>query len=195
MRIMLSLLYNYTVLSFVIDESLLGTMNCLTFSLGQNCISQQSESFSILFEEGSGICSDLRPPNFISSTIQPNQSICVPVISSMLCYRANLMYDKTIIDTQSNLNFNACPVSALSSFVASGLSMQLNGDVTNGNVSHLTSATVSCTSFITDLSGSPQITCIDGIFQPVGFRSCVCKSFSMCFMCVYIICTFNYYYV
>ena len=153
-------------------------MNCLTFSLGQNCASERNEDFSIQFEQGSGVCRDLRPSDFSTSNVQlTSQSTCVPVTSSTnLCYRANLVYDGTIVDTQSNVNFNACPMSALSLFMASGLSMQLNGDVTNGNVSHLTTATLSCTSVIYDLIGSPQITCIDGTWEPTGLRSCTCKS-------------------
>ena len=54
--------------------------------------------------------------------------------------------------------------------------MQLDGEVsTNGNVSHITTATLSCTSTIYDLIGSPQITCIDGSWEPAGLRSCMCK--------------------
>ncbi len=107
----------------------------------------------------------------LTSTIQlVPRSVCAPVASSTtLCYRATLMYNGIIIDTQTNLNFNTCPVTTLSSFLGSGVSIQLDGEVTNGTVSHLTTATLSC-SAIHDLIGSPQITCIDGSWEPAGLR-------------------------
>ncbi|XP_064397989.1 uncharacterized protein LOC135344665 isoform X1 [Halichondria panicea] len=103
------------------------------------------------------------------------RSACAPVVSTTyLCYRATLIYNGIIIDTRTNLNFNTCPVTTLSSFMTSGVSMQLDGEVsTNGNVSHITTATLSCTSTIYDLIGSPQITCIDGSWEPAGLRSCM----------------------
>ena len=165
--------------ALVIDDSTLGAMNCLTFYLGKNCTSEQSGDFRIQFEQGFG-CRELRPLDFSTSNIQlTSQLTCVPVTSSTdLCYRANLVYDGTIVDTQSNLNFSTCPVSALLLFVGSGVSYQLDGVVTASSVSHLriTTATLSCTSVIYDLSGSYQLTCIDGNVETAGLRSCVCKS-------------------
>ena len=152
-------------------------MNCLTFSLGQNCASEQSGNFIVRFEQGNGVCRDLVLSDFSTSTIQlMPRSACAPVTSSTnLCYRATLMYNGIIIDAQTNLNFNTCPVTALSSFIGSGVSMQLDGEVTNGNVSHITTATLSCTSAIFELS-SPQITCINGTWEPARLRSCTsCK--------------------
>ncbi len=164
------------VTPFVVDESTLETMNCLTFSLGQNCASEQSGNFVIQFQQGNGICRDLHQTDFSTSIIQlMPRSACAPVASSTyLCYCATLMYNGIIIDTQTNLNFNTCSVTALYSFLASGVSMQLDldGEVTNGNVSHITTATLSCTSAIYELIGSPQITCIDGTWEPAGLRSC-----------------------
>ncbi len=152
-------------------------MNCLTFSLGQNCASEHSGNFIIRFEQGNGVCRDLVLSDFSTFTIQLiPRSACAPVASSAnLCYRATLIYNGIIIDTQTNLNFNTCPESALSSFMGSGVSMQLDGEVTNGTVSHFTTATLSCTSAIYDLIGSPQITCIDGTWETDGLRSCTCK--------------------
>ena len=154
-------------------------MNCLTFSLGQNCAFEQSGNFIVRFEQGNGVCRDLVLSDFSTSTIQlMPRSACAPVASSTnLCYRATLMHNGIIIDTQTNLNFNTCPVTALSSFLTSGVSIQLDldGEVTNGNVSHITTATLSCTSAIYELIGSPQITCIDGTWEPAGLRSCTCK--------------------
>ena len=168
---------NYLVTAFVVDKSTLDTMNCLTFSLGQTC-SEQSGNFIVRFEQGNGVCRNLVLSDFSTSTIQlmPRLS-CAPVASSTnLCYRATLMYNGIIIDTQTNLNFNTCSVSALSSFRGSGVSMQLDldGEVTNGTVSHITTDTLSCTSAIYELT-SPQITCIDGTWEPAGLRSCMCK--------------------
>ncbi len=164
------------VTPFVIDNSTLETMNCLTFSLGQNCASEQN--FIIKFQQGNGVCRDLHQTDFSASNIQlRSQSTCVLVASSTnLCYRATLMYNEIIIDTQTNLNFNTCAISALSSFMGSGVSMQpdLDGEVTNETVSHITTATLNCTSAIYELK-SPQITCIDGTWEPAGTRSCTCK--------------------
>ncbi len=173
--------------ALVIGGSTLRAMNCLAFSLGRNCASGRSGAFSIRFEQGSGECRDLRSSDFSTSTIQLMlQPTRVPVISSTdLCYRANLVYDGTIVDTQSNLNCNACPMNVLSSFLASGVSMQLDGEASSNNVSHLTTATLSCASVIEDLSGSPKITCIDGNFEPAGLRYCGCKSHSLCFTYTY----------
>ncbi len=172
----------YTVVTpFVIDESTLGTMNCLTFSLGQTCASEQSGNFVILLQQVSGVCQNVRPSDLNASTVQlTSQSTCVPVVSSTnLCYRANLMYNGMIIDTQSNLNFAGCPVSLLKSFLADGVSHQLDGEVTDGNVTHLTTATLSCNSTVYALSNSSQITCIDGAWGSDGSISCVCKSYNV----------------
>ncbi len=167
--------YPPIVTPFVVDNSTLETMNCLTFSLGQNCASEQSGNFIVRFEQGNGVCRNLS--DFSTSTIQlMPRSACAPVASSTnLCYHATLMYNGIVIDTLTNLNFNTCPVSALSPFLGSGVSIQLDGEVTNGNVSHITTATLSCTSAIYELIGSPQITCIDGNWEPAGLRSCTCK--------------------
>ncbi len=152
------------------------TMNCLTFSLGQNCASEESGNFIVRFEQGNGVCQDLVPSDFSTSTIQlMPRSACAPVASSTnLCYRATLMYNGIIIDTR--FNFNTCPVNALSSFVGSGVSMEqvLDREATNGSVSHITTATLSCTSPFYELK-SPQITCTDGNWEPAGLRSCRCK--------------------
>ncbi|XP_064397532.1 uncharacterized protein LOC135344285 isoform X2 [Halichondria panicea] len=163
----------FFVTPFVVDNSTLETMNCLTFSLGQNCASEQSGNFIVRFEQGNGVCRNLS--DFSTSTIQlMPRSACAPVASSTnLCYHATLMYNGIIIDTQTNLNFNTCPVSALSPFMGSGVSMQLDREVTNGTVSHITTATLSCTLAIYELIGSPQITCLGGTWEPAGMRSCV----------------------
>ncbi len=152
-------------------------MNCLTFSLGQNCASEQSGNFIVRLEQGNGVCQNLVLSDFSTSIIQlMPRSACAPVVSSTnLCYRATLMYSGIIIDTQTNLNFPACPVSVLPSFLADGVSYQLDGEVTSGNVSHLTTAKLNCTSAIYDLLSLPQITCLSGLWEPAGLRLCTCK--------------------
>ena len=163
------------VTPFMIDESTLGTINCLTFSLGRNCASERNGNFIIQFQQGSGVCQDLRPSDFSTSNIQlMSLSTCVPVTSSAnLCYRAMLMYNGRIIDTQTNLDFAGCPISVLDSFLADGVSYQLDGEVTSGNVSHLTTATLSCsTENFASVSGAAVVTCVDGQWNNMGIRWC-----------------------
>ena len=149
-------------------------MNCLTFSLGQTCVSEQSENFVIQFEEGSGVCRDLLPSDFSTSTIQlMPRSACAPVASSTnLCYRATLMHNGIIIGTYANLDIAGCAVSVLPSFLADGVSYQLDGEVTSGNVSHLTTATLSCTETFASVSGAAVVTCVDGQWNNMGIRWC-----------------------
>ena len=164
----------YIVTPFIVDESTLETMDCLTCSLGQNCVSEQSGNFDIQFEEGSGVCRDLLPSDFSTSTIQlMPRSACAPVASSTnLCYRATLMYNGIVISTYANREFAGCPVSVFPSFLADGVSYQLDGEVTTGNVSHLTTATLSCTETFTSVSGAAVVTCVDGQWNNMGIRWC-----------------------
>ncbi len=172
------------VTPFMIDESTLRTMNCLTFSLGQNCASEQSGNFLIQFEQGNGLCRDLRRSDFSTSTIQlTSQSTCVPVTSSTnLCYRATLMYNGMIIDTQTNLDFAGCPVNVLDSFLADGVSYQLDGEVTSGNVSHRTTATLSCIETFASVSGAAVVTCLDGQWNNMGIRWCSRSCAGICLL-------------
>ncbi len=149
-------------------------MNCLTFSLGQNCASEQSGNFIVRFEQGNGVCRDLRPSDFSTSTMElTSQSICVPVTSSTdLCYRTMLIYNGIIIDTQTNLDFAGCPLSVLDSFLADGVSHKLDGEVTIGNVSHLTTASLSCTETFASVSGAAVVTCVDGQWNNTSIRWC-----------------------
>ena len=106
----------------------------------------------IKFEQlGNGVCRDLVLSDFSTSTIQlMPRSACAPVASSTnLCYRATLMYNGIIIGTYANLDFAVCPVSVLPSFLADGAS---------GNVSHRTTATLSCTETFTSVSGAAVVT-------------------------------------
>ncbi|XP_064397626.1 uncharacterized protein LOC135344348 isoform X2 [Halichondria panicea] len=162
------------VTPFIVDESTLETMNCLTFSLSQNCASEQSGNFVIKFEQRNGVCRDLVLSDFSTSTIQlMPQSACAYVASSTnLCYRATLMYNGIITDTQTNLNFAACPISVLNSFLADGVSYQLDGEVTSGNVSHRTTATLSCTETFASVSGAAVVTCVDGQWNNMGIQWC-----------------------
>ncbi len=62
-------------------------------------------------------------------------------------------------------------------FPDSDVSHQLDGEVTSDNVSHLTTAKLNCISATYDLIGLPQITCLDGTWEPAGLRSCDRKLF------------------
>ncbi len=149
-------------------------MNCLTLSLGQNCASEQSGNFFVKFEQGNGVCRDLVPSDFSTSTIQlMPRSTCAPVVSSTnLCYRATLMYNGIVISTYANRDFAGCAVSVLHSFLADGVSYQLDGQVTSGNVSHLTTATLSCIETFASVSGAAVVTCVDGQWNNMGIRWC-----------------------
>ena len=149
-------------------------MNCLTFSLGQNCTSEQNGNFAILLQQVSGVCQNVRPSDLNASTVQlTSWSTCAPVVSSTnLCYRATLTYNGLIIDTQTNLDFAGCPVSVLDSFLADGVSYQLDGEATSGNVSHLTTVILSCTETFSSLSGAAVVTCVDSQWNNTGIRWC-----------------------
>ncbi len=55
------------------------------FSLGSNCaiLLNQSGNFIIRFEQGSGVCRDLRPSDFASTDVQ---STCVYIPVVLLCH-------------------------------------------------------------------------------------------------------------
>ena len=102
-------------------------------------------------------------------------STCVPVGSAFgeFCYQATLMYQDMAIDSITNLNFTACSIAELQSFLGAGVSYQLSGGVDQAiNTSHLTTATLSCDSTIQHLSGMPQTTCTDGSWSSTEMRSC-----------------------
>ncbi len=164
----------YIVTPLIVDESTLETMTCLTFSISQNCASEQSGNFVIKFEQGNGVCRDLVLSDFSTSTIQlMPRSACAPVASSTnLCYRATLMYNGIVIGTYANRDFSGCLINVLDFFLADGVSYQLDGKVTSSNVSHLTTATLSCTETFASVSGAAVVTCVDGQWNNTGIRWC-----------------------
>ena len=74
--------------------------------------------------------------------------------------------------TNTSLN---CSIADLQTFLGAGVSYQLDGVESGGSVSHLTTATLSCSSAIHDLSGTPQTTCIDGSWSSNEMRPCSSK--------------------
>ncbi len=122
----------------------------------------------------SGVCQNVHPSDLLASIVLlMTRSTCAPVVSSTdLCYIATLTYNKTIIDSRTNFDFHVCSVSVLESFLADGVSYQLNGVVTNGNVSHFTTATLSCTETFALVSGAAVVTCVDGQWNNMGIRWC-----------------------
>ncbi len=166
------------VTPFLVDEYI-ASRNCLTFSLGSNCATPESEHFIIQLEQGSGVCRELGPSDFASTDVPlTSQSTCVPVVSSTnLCYRATLLYNGVIIDTKSNINLNSCLVSDLKLFLTSDVSSQLDGEVTDGNVSHSTTASLHCDGSFTSVSGGADIViCVDGQWDNTAIRWCSTSS-------------------
>ncbi len=82
------------------------------------------------------------------------------------------MYNGIIIGTYANFDFAGCAVSVLDSFLADGVSYQLDGEVTSGNMSHLTTATLSCTETFASVSGAAAVKCVDGQWNNMGIRWC-----------------------
>ena len=129
-----------------------------------------------------GSCRKLRLSDYaVLTTPLSVHSSCLPVGSgtSDFCYRATLLYDNTIIDSNSNLNFNTCSIADLQTFLGAGVSYQLDGVESGGSVSHLTTATLSCGSVSEDLSRTSHTTCTDGVWDSSEMRSCSCKQTHM----------------
>ena len=103
-------------------------------------------------------------------------SSCLPVGSASrefeFCYRATILYEDTVINSITNLNFATCSIADLQSFLGAGVSYQLDGVESGGSVSHLTTATLSCGSVSEDLSGTSHTTCTDGVWDTTEMRSC-----------------------
>ena len=154
----------------------MSSSNCLTVNINQDCLEDvTTEGFSIQLRYTFGNCRELHPSAYTTSTTTLSaHSTCVPVGSGTgeFCYVITLMYQDITIDTKSNLNFDTCSIAELQSFLGAGVSYQLDGVE---SVSHLTTATLSCSSAIHDLSGTPQTTCIDGSWSSNEMRSCSSK--------------------
>ncbi len=162
------------MIPFTLDESTMASQNCLTFSLGPNCM---SGNFSIQFQQGFGDCQNLPLSEFLPFEIQLNsQSTCIPVVLSGspadLCYHVNLIYNKMLIATLANFNSASCSVSDLELLLTDDVMYELDEEVNGGNVTHFTTASLTCPSFSTELSGSSQVTCINGQWKSAELRLC-----------------------
>ena len=157
----------------------MSSSNCLNVNINQDCLEDvTTEEFSIQLRYAFSNCRELLPSAYTTSTTTLSaHSTCVPVGSGTgeFCYEITLMYRDTTIDTKSNLHFATCSIADLQSFLGAGVSYQLDGVESGGSVSHLTTATLSCSSAIHDLSGTPQTTCIDGSWSSTKSRSCSSK--------------------
>ena len=157
----------------------MSSSNCLTVNINQDCLEDvTTEEFSIQLRYAFGNCRELLPSAYTTlTTTLSAHSTCVPVESGTgeFCYEITLMYRDITIDTKSNLNFDTCSIAELQTFLGAGVSYQLDGVESGGSVSHLTTATLSCSSVIHDLSGTPQTTCIDGSWSSYEMRSCSSK--------------------
>ena len=161
-----------------IDQGTVSSSNCLSVNINQDCLEDvTTEAFDTQLQYAFGNCRELQISAYTTLTTPLSAySTCVPVGSGTgeFCYEITLMYQGTTIDTKSNLNFAPCSIADLESFLGAGVSYQL-GRVESGSVSHLTTATLSCSSAIHDLSGTPQTTCIDGFWSSNEMRSCSSK--------------------
>ena len=157
----------------------MSSSNCLTVNINQDCLEEVTTgAFNIQLRYTFGNCRVLCPSAYTTSnkTLSAH-STCVPVGSGTgdFCYEITLMYQDTTIDTKSNLNFATCSIADLQTFLGAGVSYQLDGVESGDNVSHLTTATLSCSSAIHDLSGTPLTTCIDGSWSSTQSRFCPSK--------------------
>ncbi len=151
------------------DNSTLSTNSCITFSLGQDCYND-NKVFDVQLQQGSGDCQD--------ATTSMNQLTSMPICvhintPSNLCYRANLLYNGVIIDTQTNFNFLDCSVNDIMPFISDDVIYELDGEVTNGQVFHLTRAALNCSGNLV-LTGTPQLTCFNGNWEEAEVERRMC---------------------
>ena len=168
----LKFLYESTV-PFQTDQSTVSTSNCLTVTI--NCMNATNGDFCVQLLYAFGSCRKLRLSAYVMSTTPlSTHSYCLPVASGNgdFCYRATLMHRNTVIDSITNLNFGICSIADLQSFLGAGVSYQLDGVESGGNVSHFTTATLSCGSVAQDISGTSRTACTDGVWDYAEARSC-----------------------
>ena len=151
------------------DNSTLSTNSCITFSLGQDCCND-NKVFEIQLQQGSGDCRD--------STTSMEQLTLVPICVDIntrtdLCYRATLLYDGEIIDTKTNFDFLDCSVNDIMQFISDDVMYELDGEVSNDQVSHLTRATLNCSGNLV-LTGTPQLTCFNGNWEEAEVERRMC---------------------
>ena len=169
----INIAYLFIAVPFQTDQSTVSTTNCLTVTI--NCMNITNGDFRVQLLYAFGSCRKLHLSDYaVLTTPVSTHSSCLPVASGTgdFCYRATLLYDDTIIDSIANLNFNTCSIADLQSFLGAGVSYQLDEVESGGNVSHLTTATLSCGSVAEDLSGASHTTCNDGVWDSTEIRSC-----------------------
>ena len=170
------LLILLVVASFQCDVSTVSTSNCLTVNISQDCLENVTDGgFTVQLQYAFGRCIKLRVSDYTMTTaLLSAYSSCVPVGSGNgdFCYRATLMYQDMAIDSITNLNVAPCSIAKLQSFLGPGVSYQLDGVESGGNVSHLTTATVTCSGSFTSLVGSSQSVCVDGQWDTAEVRVC-----------------------
>ena len=166
--------------AYRVDQGVVFSSNCLTVNINPDCLENVTTGvFSIRLQYAFGNCRELQPSAYTESTTTLSAYFtCVPVHvgngTGEFCYQATLIYQDTVTDT--NLNFASCSIADLQPFLGPGVSYQLDGPVeSGGNVTHLTTATLSCSSAIHDLSGTPQTTCTNGSWSFTEKRSCSSK--------------------
>ena len=154
----------------------MSSSDCLTVNINQDCLEDvTTREFSIQLRYAFGICKELRPSAFTTSTTTLSAYFtCVPVEngSEEFCFETNLLYQDTVIDTSTNLNFAECSIADLQSFLGPGVSYQLDGLESGGSVSHLTTATLTCSGSFISLVGSSQSVCVDGQWNTAEVRVC-----------------------
>ena len=118
---------------FVTDQSSILSSNCLTVNISVDCLEDiTTGNFSIQFMYVFGSCRDLSVSDYTMSMVTLSaHSTCVPVGSAFgkFCYQATLMYQDMAIDSITNLNFTACSIAELQSFLGAGVSYKLSGGV------------------------------------------------------------------
>ena len=158
------------------DENTVSTSNCLAVNISQDCLENvTNRGFTVQLQYAFGSCINLCVSDYTMTTAPLSAySSCVPVGSGTgdFCYRATLMYQDMAIDSITNLNFAPCSIADLQTFLGAGVSYQLNGVESGGNVSHLTTATLTCSGSFTSLVGSSQSVCVDGQWDTAEVRVC-----------------------
>ena len=159
-----------------IDQGTVSSSNCLTVNINQDCLEDiTTGAFSIQLRYAFGNCRELLLSAYTTlTTTLSAHSTCVPVGSGTgeFCYDATFMYQDTVIDTEDNLNFASCYIAGPQSFLGPGVSYQLDGVESGGNVSHLTTATFTCSGSFVSLIGSSQSVCVDGQWSTAEARAC-----------------------
>ncbi len=125
--------------------------------------SASNGNFTVMLVYGVGTCDD----DPVNSTI--NECIPVETMSAAdFCFTATLFYNGVEIQTLSDTDFLPCHISDLESMFNSGVTLE----PISGEVGHLMSATLVCSSAVFILTGPSQVQCRNGIWRPNVSSSC-----------------------